>query len=109
MIKNGGGGGNRTPDLSLDRLDASNIEPAQNRANPTHFNTLPDSTDDDPEQKPCRSVHKDNESLRSEHVHSMHPLPDDLAQVVAAWDDLPEPVRAAIQTMVEQCTERRTK
>ena len=33
-------------------------------------------------------------------IHDDRPTPPDLAEVVAAWPDLPEPIRARILTMV---------
>ena len=37
-----------------------------------------------------------------------HGTSDDLAAVVAAWDDLPEPIRKAIITLVESVQDDET-
>ena len=44
--------------------------------------------------------HQNDTFLRSEYVICMSDLPEDLATVVAAWESLPEAVKAGIVAMV---------
>ena len=53
-----------------------------------------------PEHQQDTSEHPSDIFLRSEHVICMSDLPEDLATVVAAWESLPEAVKAGIVAMV---------
>jgi len=99
----GGGGGNRTPDLSSEQADISDTEPAQNCANSRQSNTLPDSASSSREQKPTLSGHTQDTSAHQKYVPSMYQdLPQDLAEVVEGWDRLPDDVKQEILAMVRR-------
>ena len=99
----GGGGGNRTPDLTSEQADISDTEPAQNCSNSRQSNTLPDSASSSREQKPTLSRHTQDTSAHQKYVPSMYQdLPQDLAEVVEGWDRLPDDVKQEILAMVRR-------
>jgi len=76
-------------------------ESAQNLANPKQDSALPESPSPAPETKTCISEHASLHcSDTSAQPNNATFMPDDLAQVVDAWDTLPDAVKAGILAMV---------
>ena len=86
-------------------LPAEKTEPSQNRAKSIQFNALPDSVTPPQKQKSTLSQHNPRKKARSKCAicvqQNQSTIADDLAQVVAAWDNLPGAVKAGILAMVE--------
>jgi hypothetical protein len=76
---------------------------AQNSAKSTQDNTLPGSPSRASEQNPAFPEQSTTTSERSQvvpRVYQNQSLPSDLAQVIDAWDHLPQVVKAGILAMV---------
>ena len=86
-------------------LSSGGTEPAQVRAKPKQINALPDSVASTSEQNRALPEQNSDRSVHQKCVPSVHldnpGMPDDLAQVVVAWDSLPEVLKAGILAMVE--------
>ena len=79
----------------------SDTDSVQNRANSKQQFALHNADDAAPEQKQRKSAHKNNESVQPENVPFMYAdWPDDLVEVVIAWDKLPESAKEKIQVIV---------
>lgn len=82
-------------------VSAEVAQSMRNCAIPIRDNALPASTSQDPEQNSALSAHLPDTSAHPEHVRSMfRNLPPDLAEVVEAWDRLPEAIKAGIVAIV---------
>ena len=85
--------------------DTSATETAQIRAISAHGNKLQDRVSGSPKQNPAFPEHNKGISTQQKCVPGVYqntPIPDDLAQVVDAWDNLPKPVKAGILAMVRE-------
>ena len=85
--------------------NTSATEPPQIPAKSMQDNALLDLPAPALEQKPTLSAHSQDKSGHSKCVISVSQNPskisDDLAQVVNAWDNLPDPVKASILALVD--------
>jgi len=93
---NGAGEGIRTLDTQHGKLQAADCKQLPEQAvTATPAGPVPESVPSKPDTA--------TECLRD--GVSSPPLPTDLAHVVDAWADLPEPTRAAIRALVDSATE----
>ena len=79
-------------------LSADCAEAPQEVGKPPQNQTLAPTAQQAPEQKPALSEHAEDTSAPPSNARFM---PEDLAQVVEAWDRLPAAVRAGILAMVD--------
>ena len=104
-----GGGGNRTPGLTFLESNAYDTETVQNRTNTKQNKTLSKAPSPVNEQKQTHSEHEESTSLHKKCatcVQQNLELPGDLAQVVEAWDSLPDVVKAGITAMVNAASQQ---
>ena len=102
--KYGGGGGIRTRSPSTEQTNISDAESAQKPSKSKHSKTLPNTASFSSEQKPALSEHPQDKSAQPKCATCVQQnwptLPNDLAQVVEAWDRLPKEIKAGILAMV---------
>ena len=77
-------------------VQQGHAETQKNDAKSEQFSALEKSSDTDDQQNPSTSTHQ-------ECVPSVHQNPD-LDQVVTAWDDLPDLIKARILELVKTST-----
>jgi hypothetical protein len=103
-IKLSGGGGNRTLHLTSCKTNISETDAAQTRENSEHINALLEAVPLTPQQNSTLLAHQKDTSIHSECatcVQRHRPtLPHDLTEVVDAWGNLPDAVKAGILAMV---------
>jgi hypothetical protein len=80
-------------------VQQGHAETQQNDAKSEQFSALEKSSDTDDQQNSALSQQNPSTSAHEKCVPSVHRHPD-LDQVVAAWDDLPDLVRARILELV---------
>jgi hypothetical protein len=77
---------------------------AQTHKNSQHINTLPEPALSTPQQNPTLPAYQKDTSMHSKSVicvqQNRATFPDDLAEVVDAWEQLPTAVKAGILAMV---------
>ncbi|HIG57235.1 MAG TPA: hypothetical protein EYG11_00410 [Candidatus Latescibacteria bacterium] len=92
-------------------VQAAGIEPVQSQTqkstqlthNPTKTQqnqTLSQPAAGDKKQKPTVSTHAQNTFSHPESVAAAYPISDELGEVVAAWDVLPDAIKTGILAMV---------
>jgi hypothetical protein len=99
-----GGGGNRTLHLTSCKTNISETQTTQTRENSRRINALSEAVSFTAQQYPTLSAHQKDTSTHSECAtsvqrHEPH-LPNDLTEVMDAWGNLPDAVKAGILAMV---------
>ena len=79
------------------------VEATQNDANAVQFSALAKSPDNVDQQNPALSQQNPSTSTHEKCVPSVSKNPD-LEKVVAAWDDLPDLIKAQILELVKTST-----
>jgi hypothetical protein len=99
-----GGGGNRTLPLTSGKISIPETHAAQTRINSKHINALLEAVPLTQQQNPTLPAQQEDKAMHSECAICVQryrpPLPPDLSEVVDAWDNLPDAVRAGILAMV---------
>jgi hypothetical protein len=103
-IQLSGGGGNRTLHLTSDKTNISKTQTMQNLEDSQHMNTLREAELLTPLQIPTLLAQPKDKAIHSECAVCVQryrsTLTADLSEVVDAWDNLPDAVRAGILAMV---------
>ena len=82
-------------------------QPIQNLANSKHDSALPSGVNQAAEHNRALTVHRNDTTERPECVPDVYQnFPEDLAQIVEAWANLPEQDQASILAIVRKAGEK---
>jgi len=102
FIESGSGGRARTYPSTFTESNTSATQPVHIHAKPAQQNSLEASADKQAQQNPDTSEQNQHTLLHSRRVPEEYGFPEDLAEIVEAWPDLSDKLKARLLKIVKE-------